>query len=403
MHRVAITGLGCISALGHSAAEHWQAARDGRSGIGEISQVSPDLLQVKVAAEVRGFDATGKLSDSQLVSTDRFTQFAIIAARDAVADAGLTFSDELAEETAAIIGTGIGGAVTIDANADRVYAQKRPRLHPMSIPKTMPSAAASYITMDLGLHGPAFGVTSACSSANHAIGEALWMVRTGRARAAVTGGSESCLTYGSLLAWQALRVMAMDTCRPFCVDRKGMVLGEGAGILVLERLDDAKARGARIYAELAGTGLSSDAGSLTDPSAEGAALAMRRALKDAGVAADEIGYINAHGTGTGQNDPAEAAAIHLAFASRGRAIPVSSTKSMHGHCLGAAGALESVITAKAVAEQVAPPTANFTTADPACDLRHVPNEAIDIEVGAALSNSFAFGGLNSVLVMRRVS
>lgn len=402
MHRVAITGLGCISALGHDANSHWLSAREGKSGIATITAIPPEQLKVDIAAEVKDFDAEKHFDPTKLAVIDRYTQFALVAARQAVADSGLIFDHGLGDETAVIVGTGIGGAKTINDDSKRIFADGKTRTPPMNIPKLMPSAAASHVTMEYGLHGPAFGVTSACSSANHAIGEAYWMIRSGRARAAVTGGSEACLVYGSWLGWQALRVLSVDTCRPFCIDRKGMVLGEGAGILVLERLDDAKARGAKIYAEIAGMGLSSDAGSLTDPSAEGASRAIRQAVNEAQLSPDDVDYINAHGTGTGQNDTAETKAIRLALGNAADQVAVSSTKSMHGHALGAAGALEAVITAQAIADQIAPPTANFTQADPECDLDYIPNAARSMTIDAALSNSFAFGGLNAVLAFRRV-
>lgn len=402
MHRVAITGLGCISALGHETASHWRSAREGKSGIATITAVPPEMLKIEIAAEVKGYDPERHFDPAKLAVIDPYSQFALIAARQAIGNSGLTFDHGLHDETAVIIGTGIGGAKTINDDSRRVFGEGKTRTPPMSIPKLMPSAAASQVTMEYGLNGPAFGVTSACSSANHAIGEAYWMIKSGRARAAVTGGSEACLVYGSLLGWQALRVLSVDTCRPFCVDRKGMVLGEGAGILVLERLDDAKARGATIYAEIAGMGMTSDAGSLTDPSAEGAARAIRQAMNEAKIAPEDLDYINAHGTGTGQNDVAETKAIRLALGAAADKVAVSSTKSMHGHALGAAGALEAVITALAIADQIAPPTANFTTADPECDLDYIPNAARSMTIDTALSNSFAFGGLNAVLAFRRV-
>ena len=402
MHRVAITGLGCISALGHDAKSHWRAAAEGISGIGPITAIPPEKLKIHVAAEVKGFDAEKHFDPVKLAVIDPYSQYALIAAREAIGDSGLTFDHGLHDDTAVIIGTGIGGAKTINDDSDRIFGQGKIRTPPMSIPKLMPSAAASQVTMEYGLNGPAFGVTSACSSANHAIGEAYWMIKSGRARAAVTGGSEACLVFGSMLGWQALRVLSVDTCRPFCIDRKGMVLGEGAGVLVLERLEDAKARGARIYAEIAGMGMTSDAGSLTDPSAEGAARAIRQALNEAEIAPGDLHYINAHGTGTGQNDVAETKAIHLALGEAAAKVAVSSTKSMHGHGLGAAGALEAVITARAISDQIAPPTANFTMADPECDLDYVPNAARSMTIDTALSNSFAFGGLNAVLAFRRL-
>jgi nodulation protein E len=267
----------------------------------------------------------------------------------------------------------------------------------------MPSASASQISMDLGITGPSFSVTSACASSNHALGEAFWMVRSGRVDVALSGGSEAPLAYGSMRAWEALRVLANDSCRPFSKERRGMVLGEGGGIIVLENWERAKARGARIYAEFAGFGMSADAGDIVQPSAEGAAAAMTDALADAGLAPEQVGYINAHGTGTQINDVVETRAIRAAFGAAAERLAVSSTKSMHGHALGGAGALEMVATVMAVQEGILPPTANFLSPDPACDLDYVPNEPRRQQVEAALSNSFAFGGLNAVLAVKRAS
>jgi nodulation protein E len=264
----------------------------------------------------------------------------------------------------------------------------------------MANAAASQISMEMGLTGPAFTISTACSSSNHAFAQALALLRSGMADAAIAGGSEAPFSFGLLKAWEAMRVVAPDTCRPFCRDRKGMILGEGGGMLMLEPLDAAKARGARIYAELAGAGMSADAHHLTQPTIEGPARAMRIALSDACLAPDEIGYINAHGTGTPGNDPAETRAIREVFGAAADRIPISSTKSMHGHGLGAAGAIEAVATILAMREGLLPPTANFTEADPACDLDYIPNTARAAKVGATLSNSFAFGGLNAVIAFR---
>jgi nodulation protein E len=252
-----------------------------------------------------------------------------------------------------------------------------------------------------GIKGPAYSIASACSSANHAIGDAFGKVRSGQMRAAVTGGCESCITYGTMKGWEALRVVAPDACRPFSKDRKGMILGEGAGIVVLERLEDAQARGAKIYAELAGFGMSSDAGDLVQPSADGAARAIRGALRDAGMNPEDIDYVNAHGTGTPANDPTETEALKMALGDHARKIGISSTKSMHGHALGAAGALELIATLGALEGSIVPPTITFTEAGDGCDLDYVPNVARDVSVRAALSNSFAFGGLNAVLALRR--
>lgn len=401
MHRVAITGLGCISPLGLTAVDHWRSARDGRSAIGTITRVPLEKLKVRVAAEIRSFDANDYFDHRIVDNLDPFTQYACVAAREAIADSGLDLAGELADETAVITGTGIGGAVTIDVNSERIYGEGKSRVHPNTIPRLMPSAATSQITMEHGVTGPSFTVTSACSSSNHAVGEAFWMVRSGRARAAITGGSEAILTYGSLPGWFALRVMDTETCRPFDRNRMGMVLGEGAGIVVLERLEDAQRRGAHIYAELAGFGMSADAQSTLEPSEEGAAKAIRRALDDGSLPPEDVVYVNAHGTGTQANDVNETRALRRVFGAAADRLLVSSTKSMHGHALGGAGALELVITAKALDEQIAPPTANLTDQDPECDLDCVAGTAREAALPGALTNSFAFGGLNAVLALRR--
>ena len=401
MHRVAITGLGCISALGHTADEHWQTARDGVCRIAGFTAVDPSLLKVKVSAEVRDFDPLTHFDEKIAGAYDRFSQFAVVASRQAVVDSGLEFDEELAERTAVITGTGIGGATTIDVNSARIYRDGNRRVHPNTIPKLMPSAASSHITLEHGITGPSFTVTSACSSATHAVGEAFWMIRMGRAKAAITGGSEAILTYGSLPGWQALRVMDPETCRPFDRRRQGMVLGEGAGMLVLEEMDAAKRRGARIYGEMAGFGLSADAESILEPSEVGATRCLRWALEDAQLNPEDFDYVNAHGTGTQANDVNETRAIRHVFGSHADRLMVSSTKSMHGHALGGAGALELVLTVKAMEQGIAPPTANLEEPDPDCDLDYLPGEARERPIRAALSNSFAFGGLNAVLAIRR--
>jgi nodulation protein E len=273
-------------------------------------------------------------------------------------------------------------------------------VHPLTIPKTMANAGASHISMEFGLTGPGFTISTACSSAGHAIGQAFWMVRGGAADLAIAGGSEAPFSFGLLKAWEAMRVVSPDTCRPFSKDRRGMILGEGAAMFVLEPLEAARARGARIHAELVGFGMSSDAAHITQPSAEGAMRAMRAALRDAGIAPEQVGYINAHGTGTVANDAAETAAIRAAFGAHADRLAVSSTKSMHGHALGAAAALECLAAVLALRDGVLPPTANFNEPDPACDLDVIPNHARAAQVECALSNSFAFGGLNAVLALR---
>lgn len=402
--RVVVTGVGCISALGHNVAQFWSALEDGRSGIGPLKQVPRDQVHIGIAAEVSDYDETRHFSERELLTCDRFTQFALLAADEAITDAAIPFTqdDALRLKTAVIVGSGTGGWTTInDAFAD-LYTRGKSRPHPLTVPRMMISAATSQITLKYGLGGPAFSVSSACASGNHAIGEAYWMIRSGRAQAAVTGAAEAEISLVSQRGWESLRVLAPDTCRPFSAGRKGMVIGEGAGMLVLERLDDAMTRGARIYCEVAGYGLSADAKDIVTPDAGGAARAIRQALDTAACNPEDIDYINAHGTGTPLNDATEVAAIKMAFGTAARHVMVSSTKSMHGHALGAAAAIEAVATIKAIELGVVPPTANYLGPDPDCDLDHVPNTARQARIGAALSNSLAFGGLNAVVAFRQI-
>jgi nodulation protein E len=401
MSRVVITGLGAISALGPDVRAMSVALRAGRSAIGPLTNFPTDGLITKVGAEIRGFDPSVHFESGKLALLDRFAQFALVAAREAIAGSGLKFRDGLGARSAVVVGSGVGGQITLDENYYRVYAQGSKRLHPFTIPKLMISAPASHITMEHGITGPSFTVASACASANHAIGIAFHMVRSGSVETAVAGGTEAVFTFGTMRGWEALRVMAPDTCRPFSRDRKGMVLGEGAGMVVIETLERARARGAEILAEIVGFGMTSDAVDIVLPSAEGAANAMRACLADAKLAPEQIDYINAHGTGTAANDVTETKAIHTVFGAHAKRLAVSSTKSMHGHALGAAGALELAATIIALRESFIPPTANYTEADPQCDLDYVPNEARAAQVEIAMSNSFAFGGHNAILAIRR--
>src|SRR5690606_9960671 len=401
MRRVAITGMGCVSPLGNSVDAFWKSCLTGRSAIGPIRSFDTSLLHACNAAEVSGFDPEGYFDAKELAQIDRFTQFALVAADEAVVQSGIQFESDLACRTAVIVGTGAGGMATLDECYRRLYAETATRLPPFTIPKLMLNAPASHITMRFGITGPAWTVASACSSSNHAIGTAFNMVRTGQCELAIAGGAEAALTLGTLKGWEALRVMAPDTCRPFSQGRRGMILGEGAAIFVLEPLERAKSRGAAVLAELAGFGMSSDANDLLQPSSDGAAAAMRGALEDAGVKPEDVTYVNAHGTGTLANDPTESRAIRRVFGEHADRLAVSSTKSMHGHALGAAGAIELAATIRALGDQIAPPTANFLEPDPACDLDYVPNQARAMPIEAAISNSFAFGGLNAVLALKR--
>ncbi len=398
--RVAVTGVGAICALGHDRSSIWSALRAGKSVIGPMKTVDAEKLTFKNAAEVQDYDPAAHFTPSQIDHLDQFSQFALIAAREAVRDSGIEWTDRLKQRSAIVTGVSLGGKATEDLGYVDIYARNRNRVHPLTIVRSMGNAATSHISMEFGISGPSFTISTACSSSNHAFAQAFAMVRSGAADLALAGGAESPLSFGVLKAWEAMRVVAPDTCRPFCKDRRGMILGEGAAILVLEPLDAALARGARIYAEFAGAGMSADAHHITQPTLGGPTLAMRAALEDAGLAAEQIGYINAHGTGTPGNDPTETRAIREVFGAHANKLAVSSTKSMHGHALGAAGAIEAVATLLALHEGILPPTANFTEADPECDLDYVPNVARPANIEAALSNSFAFGGLNAVIALR---
>src|SRR6202789_2331692 len=405
--RVVISGMGVISALGLDQQQFWQALAGGESGIGPIpNDVGPvpemgmNQVRFKNGAAVRGYDADTYFSRKTLSFMDRFAQFSVIAAREAVSMAGIEWTDELRESTAIITGSCMGGRFTEEMGYWELFPQGRRLVHPLTIPLGMSNSGASHISMEFGLHGPAYTISTACSSSAHAIGNALWMVRSGAAPLAIAGGSEAPLFLGGLKAWEAMRVVSPDTCRPFSANRSGMILGEGAAMLVIEPLDRALARGVKPLAEIVGFGMSADACHVTQPSAEGAARAMRGALRDGGLAPEQIGYINAHGTATDANDRMESAAIHAVFGGRAAALPVSSTKSMHGHTLGAAGAIEAAATVLALCNGLLPPTANFTQADPQCELDVIPNHSRAASVQVALSQSFAFGGLNAVLAFR---
>ncbi|MBN9656659.1 MAG: beta-ketoacyl-[acyl-carrier-protein] synthase family protein [Acidobacteria bacterium] len=396
MRRVVITGAGVISALGPDLPSFWAALADGRSGIGPIRALDCSALRFSNGAEVQGFDPFLHFDPKVAMQLDRTVQLAGVAAAEALKMSGLTLQPS---RTAVVTGCCVGGKTTEDESYRQLFEEKKTRFDPLTIPKVMANGAASWISMHHGITGPAYTVSTACASAAHAIGQAFWMVRAGVVDAALAGGNEAPFALGLLRSWEAMRVVAPDTCRPFTTDRKGLILGEGAAILVMETLESATARGAHILGEICGFGMTSDASHITMPSAEGAAAAMRTALAEGGLAPEQIGYINAHGTGTQANDVTETRAIHSVFA---HPPLVSSTKSMHGHTLGAAGALEAVAALMPFECGLLPPTANFTQADPACDLDVIPNVARPAKVEAVLSNSFAFGGLNAVLAFRRV-
>ena len=399
-----MTGIGVVSAFGDTFGDFWTGVAAGVSAIRPMTLVPPALpgfgpLRFANAAEAAGFDPLRHFDEKEILYLDRFAQFAAVAAREALASARLQHA-RLGDRAAIVTGCCTGGQSTEDENFHALYAGNQ-RVSPLTIPRVMGNAGASRISSEFGIAGPVYTVSTACSSSNHAIGQAFWMVRSGVVDVALAGGSEAPFSLGFLKSWEAMRVVAPDTCRPFSLGRRGLILGEGAAMLVLEPLEAARARGAQIWGEIAGFGMSSDAHHLTQPLASGAARAMRSALSDAGASPDAVGYINAHGTGTTANDATETKAIREVFGSHAGRLLVSSTKSMHGHALGAAGALEAAATLAALRGGIIPPTANFIEPDPSCDLDVVPNHPRSAEVEWAMSNSFAFGGLNAVLVFRR--
>lgn len=400
--RIVITGLGVICPIGLDIAAFSRNLFNGDCGIEPVDFTWRDLVIQHPVAPVKGFDPLAYIDVKKASMMDRFAQFSVAAARQALEDSALVLTPELSERTAVITGTSVGSQNTLEESFLKL-ANGNPRAHPFTIPRLMSNAGSSHISMTLGLTGPGFTVASACASATHAMGVALHMLRSGMVDRAITGGAEACLTFGTLKGWDALRIMAPDVCRPFSANRAGLVLGEGAAMLMLETLEAAQERGARIYAELAGFGMTSDAKDITTPDVEGASRAIAGALADAGLRPEEIDYINAHGTGTRINDIMETTAIKQVLGDRAGRIAISSSKSMFGHALGAAGALEMLATVLAVAQDMAPPTISYLEQDPECDLDYVPNAARPMPIRAALKNSFGFGGLNAVLAVRKMS
>jgi len=400
--RVVITGAGTINALGHDVDTTFSAMREGRCGIGPLDIRDLDRLSVKIGGQVTGYDEQAHFNRQQISLYDRFTQFTLLAAEQALTQSGLQFSGELADRSGVVLGTSGGGLNTQDENYRAVYEEGKNRVHPFIVPKLMNNAGASHVSMKYNLRGPSFTVATACASSNHAMGQAFAMIRGGTADVMVTGGSESMLCFGGVKAWEGLRVMSKDACRPFSATRNGMVQGEGAGVFVFEEYEHAKKRGAIILAELAGYAMSSDASDIVTPSKQGAARAIAGALKDAQLNATDVGYINAHGTGTAANDKTECAAVADVFGAQADKLMISSTKSMHGHLIGGTGAVELLACIMALRDGVIAPTINYEEADPECALDVVPNTARDADVSAVLSNAFAFGGLNAVLALKRI-
>ncbi|MDB4196705.1 beta-ketoacyl-[acyl-carrier-protein] synthase family protein [Ascidiaceihabitans sp.] len=402
MKRVVITGAGTINALGHNVADTMTAMAEGRCGIGPLAFRDVERLSIQIGGQVRGFEAEGRYNRQQMSLYDRFTQFTLAAAAEAIAQSGISFSGELASKSGVVLGTAGGGVSTWDDNYRSVYEDGKNRVHPFVVPKLMNNAAASHVSMEYNLKGPSFTVSTACASSNHAMAQAFQMVRTGMAPAMVTGGSESMLCFGGVKAWEGLRVMSKDACRPFSANRNGMVQGEGAGLFVFEEYEHARARGADILCEVAGFAMSSDATDIVMPSKNGAARAIAGALNDARLNPENIGYINAHGTGTAANDKTECAAVADVFGPHADKLMISSTKSMHGHLIGGTGAVELLACIMALRDGVIAPTIGYEEADPECALDVVPNEARNARVDVVLSNAFAFGGMNAVLALRKV-
>ncbi len=399
LHRVVITGIGVVSAIGQDRESFWESLCAGRHGFAEITLADTSSLQFHHGGEVRGVDLDASVDPAASSSLDRFAKLWMLAACEAVQASGV--APEALVDAGIVTGTAMAGQTTQDELFRAIYRDGRQRVTPLAVPRIMSSAGTSRASMQLGIEGPGLNVSTACSSSSHAIGVAFWMVSRGTASVALTGGSEAPFSLGHLKAWDSMRVISPEPCRPFSRDRKGMVLAEGAGALVLEQLESARARGAHIHAELKGFGLSSDASHITKPSEKGAARALEGALSDAGFGTDSVDYINMHGTGTLLNDVTETRAVKRVFGEDAHRLAVSSSKSMHGHGLGAAGALECVATVLAMENGFIPPTANYLGPDPECDLDVVPNAAREQPIRRALSNSFAFGGLNAVLALER--
>jgi len=402
MNRVVITGAGTINALGNDVPTTLAAMREGKCGIGPLEIRDLDRLSVQIGGQVRGYDELSHFNRQQIALYDRFTQFTLLAAAEAVAQSGLSFAGELSARSGVVLGTAGGGVNTWDENYRSVYEEGKNRVHPFVVPKLMNNAAASHVSIEYNLKGPAFTVATACASSNHAMGLAFQMIRSGMSTVMLTGGSESMLCFGGVKAWEGLRVMSKDACRPFSATRNGMVQGEGAGVFVFEDYEHARARGAEILAEVVGFAMTSDAADIVMPSKQGAARAIAGAISDAGLPRDCVGYINAHGTGTAANDKTECAAVADVFGPHADSLMISSTKSMHGHLIGGTGAVELLACIMALRDGVIAPTIGYEEPDPECALDVVPNEARDAQVDVVLSNAFAFGGFNAVLALRRI-
>lgn len=397
---IVITGLGGVCSLGRSADDIWVSMKQGVCGISPLIIPASIDLKTSIAAQIDVLPEH-TIHRRHMATMSRFGLLAVLAANNALADAGLNADSIEPSRTGVVIGTGVYGGDVVDEAYRDVLIRGKKRTEIFAVPKAMPSSPAVHISMIHGLKGPVFGVTSACASSNNAIANALDLLRSGRADVVVAGGTDAPLNYGVIKGWEGMRILAKTGCRPFSADREGLVLGDGAGVAIMERMSHAKARGATIIAVVAGAGLSADAGDIVSPDIDGATSAMQQCLNDAGLSTTDIGYINAHGTATMGNDKTETQAIRRLFGSHADSLAVSSTKSMHGHCLGASGALELIACCGALREGILPPTINLTESDPECDLDYVPGTARKADVRAVLSNSFAFGGSNAVIALTK--
>lgn len=400
--RVVVTGMGVVTAIGTNVADFWAGCREAKVGVGPLGGFPLEDLKINIAAQIRDFDHKARLKgakrDKIILHADRYSWFAAAAADEAVKQSGLTVPFENGCRTACIIGSGAGGLVTFENAYRDLFILNKRATHPLTLLRIIGSSAAAHVGIEYGVKGPTFATCSACSTAAHAIGLGRDMIRNGLVDVAIVGASESVINYGTMKAWQAMHVLSPQGCFPFAKKRNGTVLGEGAGVLVLESEAHAKARGAKALAELLGFGMTSDSKDMVNPDIEGPSEAMRLALEDAKLAPSQIDYLNAHGTATTINDRNETNAIKRVFGEHAKTLAISSTKSMHGHPLGAGGGIEAVACIKAMEENWVPPTAGLDEADPECDLDYVPNVGRDKQVTYTMSNSFAFGGLNAVLV-----
>ncbi len=398
--RVVVTGQGVVTPLGTGVDRFWAALKNGECGIRQVQSFSTEDLYITIAGEVPDFDPKERLKSKALLLADKYSQYAGCAAQEAVTMAKLEspLKDKAAYRAACIIGSGVGGLTTLEFSYKMLFKENKRATHPLTLLKAIGSSASAHVSIEHGIKGPTFGVVSACATATHSIGLVYRMIREGLVDVGIAGAAEASLNWGATRAWQAMRVLSPDGLWPFSKRRNGTVLAEGAGILMLEELEHARARGAPIYAELLGYGMTADAADMVNPSIDGASMAMQMALDDSRLAPSDIDYVNAHGTGTTVNDLNETRAIKRVFGNAANKLSISSTKSMHGQCLGAGGGIEAVAAVKAIGDNFVPATVGLDEVDPECDLDYTPNVGKTREINYAMSNSFAFGGLNAVLV-----